>query len=227
MTEMYWAISRKRAAHIVILATVAVSALLYLTFIKITPDQIWAFRRVLPVITPAILVGFAIGLRLLAGFGKWGRIAAGAVGLVTSLSILSTWGQIFFEVEGSDQGQEIAAICEASDGADVIALVGPGAPANFALTLPSVCDTQTVTIWEPGALDWAELASAADGRVAVVSFDDGAVPWSVAPRTATATSEVHFWQRHLLETPRTTTLSVRSVFVGFLNSDGTVTPAAG
>tara|TARA_R110000868_G_scaffold43633_3_gene146469 strand:+ start:68301 stop:70391 length:2091 start_codon:yes stop_codon:yes gene_type:complete len=224
---LYWAISRKRAAHIVILATVAVSALLYLTFIKITPDQIWAFRRVLPVITPAILVGFAIGLRLLAGFGKWGRIAAGAVGLVTSLSILSTWGQIFFEVEGSDQGQEIAAICEASDGADVIALVGPGAPANFALTLPSVCDTQTVTIWEPGALDWAELASAADGRVAVVSFDDGAVPWSVAPRTATATSEVHFWQRHLLETPRTTTLSVRSVFVGFLNSDGTVTPAAG
>jgi len=223
---VYWAISRKRAAHIVILATIAVSALLYLTFIKITPDQIWAFRRVLPIITPAIVIACAIGLRLLARYGAWGRRAAAAIGVITALSILSTWGQIYFEVEGSDQGAEIAAICEASDGADMIALVGPGAPANYALTLPTVCNTPTVTISSVGTLAWADLAAAVDGRVAVVSFDEGAMPWSGEAAAAVTTSEVRFWQRHLLTTPRTTTVSVRSVFVGFLNDDGFVTADA-
>lgn len=222
---VYWAISRRRAAHIVILATIAVSALLYLTFIKITPDQIWAFRRVLPIITPAIVVAFAIGLRLLARYGRWGRRAAAALGAVTVISMLSTWGQIFFEVEGSDQGAEIAAICEASEGADMLALVGPGAPANYALTLPSVCGTPTVTISSVGTLEWDDLAAAADGTVAVVTFDEGAVPWSAEPTEAVVTSEVRFWQRHLLTTPRTTTLSVRSAFVGFLEADGSVTPS--
>lgn len=221
---LYWAVSRRRAAHIVLLATAAVSALLYLTFIQVTPDQIWAFRRVLAVITPALVISAVMAARAVWRNLPGGRAVGVVAAVLTVAGIASTWGQIFFAVEGSGQRREIAAICDAADGAAVIALVDPGAPPNYTLTTSSVCGIPTVRVVDPAVVDWSGLAAEAPGRVAVVAFDPLAVPWAAEPGDPLITTTVHYWQRHLLQAPRTTTLEVRSVHVGTLQADGTVLP---
>ncbi len=219
---LYWAVSRRRAAHVVVLATLAVTAILYLDKISITPDQIWAFRRVLPVITPGLLIAAVVPIRMLAARrGPRRALAIGAV-VVTVLCTLFPWGRIFFQPEGSDQVREITAICDAAGDAGTLALLSPGAPPNYALTVRAVCGRDTLVIGDPALVDWRGLA-AIDGGVAVVSFDAGTVPWRDEPEDPLVESVVYAWERHLLEVPRTTSLTARGAYVGTLGADGTVT----
>jgi hypothetical protein len=220
---VYWAISRRNAAHTVILATAAVVALLYIDFVNVAPDQIWAFRRVLPVLTPTLALAAAVTARWLwKRRNRWSRSLT-IVGLIGCLAgVALPWGTIFFSVEGSDQAQEIERICAAVGDAKYIAMVGNDAPPNYALTLRAECNDQVVTIKDANAFDWAALDKKANGKVAVVTYDRGAVPWTSDPLKPIDTADVRMWTRHLLETPRTTSLVVRSVWVGRLQPDGRV-----
>jgi hypothetical protein len=218
---LYWAVSRRRAAHVVVLATLAVTAFLYLNRIAITPDQVWAFRRVLPVITPGLLIAAVIPIRMLAARPGPRRVTAVAAVVVTVLCTLFPWGRIFFQPEGSGQVREITAICDAAGDAGALALVSPGAPPNYALSVKTVCGKDTLVIADPVGVDWGRLAEI-EGGVAVVTFDVGAVPWRDEPTEPLVESVVYRWQRHLLQVPRSTWLDVREVYVGTVAPDGTV-----
>lgn len=220
---VYWAVSRRSAAQTMILATAALVALLYLDSIKVTPDQIWAFRRVLPVITTTLVIAAALLVRWLWQRGKWMRRVAGATIVACLVGVALPWGHIFFTVEGSGQAAEIARICETTHGAKVVAYVAQGAPPNYALTVRTVCDVQTVVIEDVSTFDWVKLDEEAKGPVAVVAFRPELVPWVSIPEKPTAVTTMRMWTRHLLSTPRTTSLTVRSVYTGKLGSDGRVT----
>ena len=220
---MYWAVTRKNAAHVVILATAAVVALLYIESIKITPDQIWAFRRVLPAITPALVLAAVFAIRWMwmsrRRWLHWGAIIA-IVACV--IGVFIPWGRIMFIVEGGGQATEIENICTAVGDAPVVAFVNEDAPANYAATIAAVCDKQVVSIDKVANFNWKQLAAASHGKVAVVTWNSQLLNWVAAPSKPTTTSEITFWTRHLLEPPRTASISVRSAWVGDLRSDGRI-----
>jgi hypothetical protein len=201
--------------------------MLYLNAVSVTPDQVWAFRRVLPIVTPTLLVAAALGLAMLARRGTVRRWSAAALVTLSAAATLLPWGQIFFVPEGGAQRSEISAICDQvhSTDATLIAAMGTGLPPNYALTLRTICQVQTVTL--NGDADLAGVAAANSGPVAVVTYDPALVDWVVEPQAPTVTTAVRLWDRHLLETPRTTSLTVRSAWVGELESTGKVSPLDG
>lgn len=225
---LYWAITRRNAASIVILATAAVVGLLYLDVVSVTPDQIWAFRRVLPVLTPTLALAAVLPLRMLwVHRSRWSRALAIVAVIGCFAGNVVAWGGMFPQVEGAGQAQEIAAICKASEGAKVIALAAPSAPPNYALTLRAVCNEQVVEVEHPSKFDWTKLAAMAGGKVSVVSYRSSGIPWTTTPTAATDTAVVRMWTRHLLQIPHTVSTDTRHVWVGTLTAGGTVDFVAG
>jgi hypothetical protein len=221
---VFWAITRRNAAHVVLLAMAALAALLYLNQIKITPDQIFAFRRVLPVITPTLVFSAVFAVRWLWKSRRpWLRRASIVAMVAVAIGTFIPWGQIMFIVEGGGQAAEIEQICTAIGTDKTVVFVTEDAPPNYSATVASVCGTQVVSVDSAETLDWKKVAASATGPVAVVSFDSHVVPWVRTPTTSTKTSEIRMWTEHLLMPPRTATISVRSVDVGHLGADGRVT----
>jgi hypothetical protein len=220
---MFWAVTRKNAAHVVILATAAVVALLYIESIKITPDQIWAFRRVLPAITPALVLSAVITIRWMwMARRRWLRWVAIVAIAGCVIGVFIPWGKIMFIVEGGGQATEIENICSAVGDAPVVAFVDEGAPANYPTTIASVCNKQVVTVQNVSTFDWKELAAKSKEKVAVVTWNYQLVSWVKTPTAPTTTSEITFWTRHLLEPPRTASITVRSAYVGDLQPNGKI-----
>lgn len=62
---VYRCLRRRDPAPLAALGPAVVSALLYLNWSSVTPDQVWAFRRMLPVIAPGMLVAAAFAARQL------------------------------------------------------------------------------------------------------------------------------------------------------------------
>jgi hypothetical protein len=220
---VYWAVTRRNAAHVVIIATVGVVAVLYIDNVNITPDQIWAFRRVLPAITPALVVAAVFCVRWLwKARRRWLHGVAVVAVIALVIGVFIPWGKIVFTVEGGGQAAEIEHICDAIGDAPVVAFVLQDAPANYAPTIREFCNTQVVTINNANGFDWKALATASKQRVAVVTWDKQLISWVSTPRAPTYTAVVTMWTRHLLEPPRTATITVRSVYIGRLNSAGRV-----
>ncbi|WP_294177992.1 glycosyltransferase family 39 protein [uncultured Schumannella sp.] len=224
---LYRAVSDHKPEWIVLIAVAAASAMLYFNVVSVTPDQIWAFRRVLPVITPTLLIAFAFALAVWWRRGRVSRWLALGTLAVSGALTLSPWGQIFFETEAGSQASEISAICDAVEEiqVDVVAIASANLPANYAPTVRTMCDVQVVTVSGGSRDDLRLLADATDGKLAALTFGADALDWTATPSEATATTTVKYWNRHLLMTPRTTNLTVREAFVGSVNSDGSVTPA--
>jgi hypothetical protein len=218
---VFWAISRRNAAHIVLLTTAALVSLLYIDEIRITPDQMFAFRRVLPVITPTFVFASVFAVHWLwVSPKRWMRRGA-VVGLIAiAIGTFIPWGQIMFTVEGGGQAAEIEQICTSIGNDKVVAYVAQTAPANYASTIEAICNVQVVTVGDAQTFDWMKLAAASPSKVAVVTWNSELVNWVRTPETATRTSEIRMWSEHLLMPPRTATITVRSVYVGQLGADG-------
>jgi hypothetical protein len=220
---LYFAISRRSPAQIVIIAAAAVVGVLYLDQLNVTPDQIWAFRRVLPVITPALVLAAVFALRWLwKSRRRWVRWVAVIALFGVFVGVFLPWGKIMFIVEGGGQATEIEKICESVGNAPVVAFVNQDAPANYPSTIAAICNTQVVTIGDTSTFDWKSLAAASKTPIPVVTWNYQLVNWVATPKSPTNTSVIRFWTRHLLVPPRTATISVRSVYVGTLERNGRV-----
>jgi hypothetical protein len=218
---MFWAISRRNAAHVVMLATAALVSLLYIDSISITPDQIFAFRRVLPVITPTLVFASVFAVRWLwVSPKRWMRRSAIVALIAIGIGTFIPWGQIMFTIEGGGQAAEIEQICTSIGKDKVVAFVAQDAPPNYASTVAAVCGVQVVSVGNVQTFDWKKLAAASPSKVAVVTWNYQLVNWVRVPDAATKTSEVRVWTEHLLMPPRTASITVRSVYVGQLGADG-------
>lgn len=204
-------------------AVIGAPSALYLWRVSITPDQVWAVRRLLPITIPGFLILATVAVAALwATRRSWARAAAGVLAVVTLAFPLTTWhGGLLTTVEHSGRYGQARTICEALPTPRVV-FVGAS---NYPPTLRVMCDAEVVTFTRPpGATRLAEAREVwGGGEIAVVTFNAEAVPWTesagLRPFLVTPTG---YWDRAISHIPDRPVVELSSVFLGVIQPDGTV-----
>ncbi|GEL45172.1 hypothetical protein CHO01_02880 [Cellulomonas hominis] len=240
-------------AATLLVAVVGVAAVFPLVRVSITPDQVWAVRRLVPATFPGLLVAATVALTALAG--GWGaarrgrggasspggapapaasgvlvarRGAAVALGAVVAAFPLTTWGSVAGVVELSGRATQAHAVCDALDDLGVDRVVWThSAPFRYLATLRVVCDVEVVELLEPpSAADLAAVRAAwGGGPVAALSFDATDYPWSEPPATSVGGTASQTLGRTLTGPPDSVDTVWSEVWIGMVEQDGTVRPA--
>ena len=218
------AVQHRRAELVALLVTVGVSALLYLVRPSITPDQIWAMRRFLPVVIPAALVCAVWVLRHLGrpGAGRGSRVAAAIGAGAVVLSPLATWGTLIATPEYEGRAGQVATLCAHAEGQRVVAVRGSDPP--LLPTLRIVCDADVIEVRGPLTEDELAVIRRAWGGapVLVTAYTQDEIPWP-AGQPATVTTPMARWP-HSLYPSRSPIRYTSSVWLGTIGADGRVTP---
>jgi hypothetical protein len=224
----YGAVRRRDPRLLVFLTVVAAPSVLYLWRVSITPDQIWAVRRLLPVTIPGLLIGATMVLAELAR--RRGRLAwtvAGLLALVTAAFPVLTWGHLFDAAEQDGRAAELATVCQAV-GTDHVVYVATGGSMYLA-SLWTRCGVGAVEFNDPPTVDQLLAVRRAwgGGTVAVVTFRDTAVPWQGDLPSPTRTTTITTWPQTLSHRPIRPNVASSSVYVGVVGDDGFVHPITG
>ncbi|HEY0217004.1 MAG TPA: hypothetical protein VGC57_11485 [Cellulomonas sp.] len=242
------AVRHRDPARTVLVAVVAVAAVFPLVRVSITPDQIWAVRRLVPATFPGLLVAGACGLAALAG-GAGGsgrsarsgrrehagrgvvpvlrRVAAAGAGVLVALAPWTHWNGVAGVVELSGRDTQAHAVCDAltATGAEKVVWVH-SSPFRYLATLRVMCDVEVVEVLTPPTA--ADLAAIRDawggGTVAAASFDVSDLPWSQAPTDSVGGTLSTTLGRTLTGPPTTVDSTWSEVWIGLVQGDGTVLP---
>lgn len=199
----------------------------YLNKIAITPDQIWALRRLLPVVIPMTAIAAVFAFRTVILALPRFRF----VGVVAMVFLLvhpaDTWGKMFDSREGVGEYDLVQQVCaKAGNGLIVQAgaypIMGSALPA-----LQQLCSTKVVSINQPTQSSMADIRAAwTGGPITVVAFFPDAVTWKkpVDPNKPLARVIFSRWESVLSRRPANLNLQQVSAWLGTLNADGTVTP---
>ena len=201
------------------------TAALYLDKVSITPDQIWASRRLLPLVLPFLLLGVAAAAAVLLRLPRVG--AAGAIALAVALG----WGTIaassdlWAEREGTPQLAEISAVCAALP-PDAAVVTSPSLTSDYLQTVRSYCDVPAAGAPGASAAELAPFAQAArtSGRQPFV-LADAPIPSGTPTDGDGAFSHVFVphWDATLLSRPDHAGKEGRRLYLGRLAPDGSVT----
>lgn len=201
------------------------TALLYFDVVRITPDQIWAFRRIYPFILPGLLLAFAFTVGVIA---RKSRILAWLAVILVGAQTALVFVPMVRSVESRGQIAEAAAACEAIS-SDTVVQLGSTTPSNFALTLTVLCDVNVVTVADltkVGSPDdftklLARFHDKSGGEVQFITFDSRVFDLAGQEPLAPAySSEIRTWERRLMTTPRIETSQERTMWVGSIAEDG-------
>lgn len=198
-----------------------VTAVLYLDRVSISPDQVWAYRRLLPIITSGFLVGAAFFIeRLLRGRGlRWLRstIAVIAAALV-AFSPLVPYNDLLEVPDGQGELGFIRQICSQLT-SDNVLMITTGAPANFALTLHVMCGVNVVsgTGRDPDQL--AELQKRMPD-LQVLVFLRAAMAGTSQLGAPDASVDYLRWDTSLTGIPTRLVSHSQQVWIGTADSDG-------
>ncbi|VTR76189.1 hypothetical protein [Cellulomonas hominis] len=236
------AVARRDPAATVLVAVVGVAAVFPLVRVSITPDQIWAVRRLLPATFPGLLVAGACALAALAGpwpvrapggggAGPWTLVrratAAGLAAAVVAFPV-TTWGSVSGTVELSGRATQAHAVCDELADLGVRRVVWThSSPFRYLATLRVVCDVEVVEYLEPpSAADLAAVRSAWGGEpVAALSFDVTDYPWTAPPVASVGGTASTTLGRTLTGPPTAVDTTWSEVWVGLVQPDGSVAPA--
>ncbi|NNG37052.1 hypothetical protein [Nakamurella aerolata] len=251
---VYRCLRRRDPAPLAALGPAVVSAAVYLNWAAVTPDQVWAFRRMLPVIAPGLLVAAAFAARQLAvtvpawlrayrarrarpgrtvstggttARAAWAGLVAAAA-LLVSLYPAFTWGPLFTAREGAGQQPFVERVCQVIDGRRTLVV---GSNPSFGFFLPTAqeaCGVSALGVPRPTRTTLAAVAESwgDPGSIVVVGFHAGEIPW--APGTMPSEpddSESHqMWAQWLTKVPQSTIDQRTDIWMGTLQPDGTVLP---
>lgn len=216
---MLWAgIARRRPDLLVLVIPTAVAAMLYFNKVSITPDQIWAYRRLLPVITPGLLVGAAVALEWLLRRHTIGRGPRAGIVLVGVLLIagapLLAWSPLNGIPEGQGNRRLVARICGQLTGGPVLIASGR-APETTAFTVRVACGREVITGPATDAAMVRELESRF-GHLQVIAFAEEDLPQGSRIGKPSVVGRVKFWERTLVRIPDKHDVEVSSVWIGRL-----------
>ena len=218
------AIVRRRPELIVVLVTLGVPALIYFLRPSITPDQVWAMRRFLPAVLPAVLLCAAWLLHrvLTRARGRWARAAGWGAVVLMLVSPLATWGSVILTTEYGGRAAQMDALCGHVRSGRVVVVRAAEPP--LLPTLRIMCDADVIEMRAPmDAEGLAQVRRAWDDQpVLVVTGTEGAIPWpdGQAPTISTPMAR---WPHSLYPT-RSPVRFTSDLWVGSVGPDGSVTP---
>jgi hypothetical protein len=213
------------------------AAALYLNQVSITPDQIWAIRRLLPVVIPATTILAAFTFRELARWlGRrsrrrvlWRRLTV-AVATASFAFPVVTWGSLFTVAENAGQQAATAQICAAVP-EDRVVLAGRNPSFGYFLpTLQQACGLDAVAVADATTSRMSQVEAGWIGGdpIAVVVFDPSEVTWTGGRVPApTATVTYRQWESNLSRRPANAGTFSDRAWVGILQPDGTVAAPTG
>lgn len=214
---------------IAVTAVLILSAL-YLTRVLIYPDQVWAMRRLMPVVVPGLLIGAAWSLSRLWGVpGRRGLtsrrvVAAGLAAVALAVPTLVSL-RLSPVVEYGGQRDEVAAMCDALPADAVVLTVDhAGADAGYLQTIRAFCEVPTSSLADPSTQTLATMAAAAAERARtlhIVATDPRHVTWRTAP-TPVSDRAITKWSETLQHPPRIAIRFERRLYVGAVGADGLV-----
>lgn len=199
-------------------------ALLYLIRPSITPDHVWAMRRLVTGAVPLLLIA---GTALLAWWARRSRLGVvlGAIaGAAVAVWPLTTWSSMFEVRDRVGQVAEAQAACEQiTDGRVVLAGGAPGV--DYLPTLRIVCDAQVVALRDPTPGSLARLRQNWGGQpLTVITFGRDLVAWTEPPQTPVHEARLEMWERSLIGAPSAPTVWRRVMWSGTVRADGLVEP---
>jgi len=226
------AIRRRDPRLLVVAAVIAAPTALYLWRVSITPDQVWAIRRFLPVSIPGLLVIATWTAREI--IGRWGRstraasgravVAAGVAGALIVAPSLTTWGNLFTTVEMGGRLEELRRACALIPD-DRVVYVRYGNPPYLA-TLTTMCGVDGVELQGPPTQEQlAEIRHAwGDRPLTIMTFRSDLVPWTVAEPAPVSVTQVTSWPSRLSSLPSEPLVTPSTLWAGTILEDGSVEP---
>jgi hypothetical protein len=199
--------------------------LLYLNRISITPDQVWASRRLLPVILPGFAIASALAIHAVSqgrAARRWLAYGAAAVVVVApALPGKALYGQPDYQ----GQLQELTDICGAIPPDGRVLFPDPTLRFTAVVAVRVWCDVPTSGVSPRDTAALAVAARAADDPLFVLVSDPVVVTWQVPPEPF-RTTRVTSWEARLGGTPREAVDVEHVLYLGMVSSDGTVAPVS-
>lgn len=221
-----WRVLRHRdPRQLALLGTFAVVATLYLNDVNITPIQIWAMRRLLPVVVPVMtILAVWVAARISRGRPRLLWISALLVAGV-ALSPALSWNQLVTVVEEGGEFAEVDAACQAITGDKVVVMGDIKASGNYLPSTRVVCDKESVYLGRATASQLATLArNWGGGDITVLSLTEQYVPWTTPPAHPTHSGNYPSWPSPIFSRPVIPDYEQRSIWAGHIQPDGTVVP---
>ncbi len=220
-------LSRHHPERVVLVLLALPTTLVYLWQPSITPDQVWAVRRFLPVAFPVLLVGgtFLLARLAQAPWLRGRRPVAAVLALAGCAAVVVPTGVnldgLFRSTQKSGTQAGVERLCDQVDGRPTV-VVGAN---TYLPTVVAVCEVPAVRVVDgsPGAL--ADAAAALGTQEAAVVTGNGPnVPWRDDVPAPTVIIGQTVWERVLFGPPDETLPLTVSIWVGDLEADGTAVP---
>ncbi|GAA4187897.1 hypothetical protein GCM10022288_13480 [Gryllotalpicola kribbensis] len=227
------ALVHREPALLFIATVIAAPSLLYLWNVSITPDQLWAMRRFLPMTLPGFVLLAAwffhrAVLWLLARTRPVATVTAVATCLVAAggfafPAVSWTSSNLFTAVEYGGQLSQLNAMCKLADGRPVI-VVG-GFPTTVIPAIQTVCGDQVIALDKRLTTDELKNIAAVYGSSQPLLFisDPIGVPWAGGTAPAPYTSaQIQRWPSVLNERPTQPFFKQTTWRAGTIDADGKV-----
>jgi hypothetical protein len=194
---------------------------LYLYSSQITPDQIWASRRYVPVVMPMLLVAAVAALRAI----RWRSVTVLGALLLVGYSLAVTI-PAFTIREGYPHLRQLTAICSALPSNAAVVTVDYNSSWSYQMAVRAYCNVPTISVQNASvdALAGMQASAQAQGHPLYALSTDSAKLLSPQPIKALSTIRAQMWPSTLHTSPRGPAHETVSVFLGLVQSDGTVTP---
>jgi Dolichyl-phosphate-mannose-protein mannosyltransferase len=208
------------------------AAVLYLS-VPATPDQVNAMRRFLPVVVPGLLLGAAAALGLLARRSRAALAVATALACVMVLFPAAVSARVFTARQGVPQLAEVRNLCANLPAGAALVVTG-GLATTYQQTVRSNCDGVPVAGLAAERVSAASLgriaaaAAAHQRRLYLATMDPRELPGEVAdggrlqPVSCVRVSHLN---AVLERAPDAAGAEQRSLYLGAVTPDGTLTPA--
>lgn len=224
-------LSRHHPERLVLVLVALPTTLVYLWQPSITPDQVWAVRRFLPVAFPVLLLGAAFLLDRLTGSpalrgGRGRRVAAGALAAVGVLAVVVPTGvnldQLFRSTQKSGVQAGVERFCDQVGDRPTV-VVGAN---TYLPTVIAVCQVPAVRVVDGSAQGLADaVAALGTDEASVVTGNGPNVAWQGEVPAPTVTIATTVWERVLFGPPHRTLPGSIALWVGTVDADGTAVPA--
>jgi hypothetical protein len=227
-----WLFTRRDMRVLVLLTTFATVSVYYLNKATITPDQIWASRRLLPVVMPGVLIAAAV-VPLVISRRKQLMWLAGSVAVLLAILPALSWRHLWDQAEFQGELNGALLACHAVD------QVSAGDPHRYVVfagsvpgtgfwtpTLEIMCNSTVLSVHDASRANLIQVRKNWGNKpVTVIMFNDENVPWQDdSPPQPAYTTRVTIWSQPLTGRPSGTASIQNTFWLGSLLPDGTVAP---